>query len=340
MCFSKPAAQAGESPTSGIPYTCDRLNDSTSLIVHNDKYLEFPYIYVKLYPELSLAVVIDTGCGAHNGNDGTAPRELRDYILSDVLNSEQKNFSFTVICTHCHFDHIGGIEAFSKSGASIVASGYDRDFLRPDQRETNSLCGAFGMETPEYEITQYAKNGEELQHNGRDLGLRILHTPGHTPDSMAIYDEAERWLYVGDTCYKRLARSDSDNDQGVPIILPLQGNWRDFIATLHKLQRFVTEAEEPLAGDGTKKQIQLAAGHTTSQSPAKDFVPRVIGFCEDVEGGKVPSVGVPGDVVAPGGSLGDVMFRHWQAEGRPEFALRMPESFMDDFRREASESRA
>jgi hypothetical protein len=51
------------SSTTRPAYISSRLNDSTHLIVHNDKYFEFPFIYVKIYPQLPLAVVIDTVCG-------------------------------------------------------------------------------------------------------------------------------------------------------------------------------------------------------------------------------------------------------------------------------------
>jgi glyoxylase-like metal-dependent hydrolase (beta-lactamase superfamily II) len=234
MCLTNTHQSA--SPPAGPPYHCSRLNDTTYLIIHHDKYSEFPFIYVKLYQKLSLAVVIDTGCGAHNGQVDSPVLELKDFVHHEVLSSEQASFDFLVVCTHCHFDHIGGIEAFSDAGARIVASGYDRDFLRPERRNANSLCGAFGMRTPKYEISRYAQDGEELEHKGHGLGLQIIHTPGHTPDSIAIYDEAERWLFVGDTCYQRFATMPWGEEQAVPIILPLQGNWTDFIASMYTLR--------------------------------------------------------------------------------------------------------
>jgi glyoxylase-like metal-dependent hydrolase (beta-lactamase superfamily II) len=323
------------SPTSGPSYFSSRLNTTTHLVVHKDKYFEFPFIYVKLYPKYSLAVIIDTGCGAHNGQNEGPGLELKDYIHGDILSSEQASFDFLIVCTHCHFDHIGGIEAFAKSGASIVASGHDRDFLKPELREENSLCGNFETKTPKYEVNHYTQNGEQLNHNGQPLGLRIIHTPGHTPDSMAIYDEVERWLYVGDTCYQRFATmpwGEEANAQGIPIILPLQGNWQDFMRSLTTLRDFVTQEEASLGEGPTRKQIQLAAGHTTSQTPAASFLRRLIAFCEGIVTGATPEcVRLPGSVVAPGGSLGDEMFVMWNHDGRTEFSLMAPERFIDDF---------
>lgn len=330
MCLTN--THQSTSPPVGPPYHGSRLNDTTYLIVHHDKYSEFPFIYVKLYLNLSLAVVIDTGCGAHNGQANSPILELKDFIHREILSSEHASFNFMVVCTHCHFDHIGGIEAFSRAGAAIVASGHDREFLRSEWREANSLCGAFGMPTPKYEIRHFAGDGEELEHQGHGLGLQVIHTPGHTPDSLAIYDEVERWLFVGDTCYQRFATMPWGEEQAVPIILPLQGNWRDFIASIHTLHEFVLQKEASLDNGSTDRRIRLAAGHTTSQSYAEGFLRRVVAFCEGIVSGAVPEfLRLPGDVVAPGGSLGDEIFILWQHEGRTEFSLMAPESFTDDF---------
>jgi glyoxylase-like metal-dependent hydrolase (beta-lactamase superfamily II) len=92
------------------------------------------------------------------------------------------------------------------------------------------------METPKYEVSHYTQDGGELEHKGHGLGLQIIHTPDQTPDSMAIYDEAECWLYVGDTCYQRFAMMPWREEYDVPIILPLQGGRKDFILSLYTLR--------------------------------------------------------------------------------------------------------
>jgi len=121
-------------------------------------------------------------------------------------------------------------------------------------------------------------------------------------------------------------------EQAVPIILPLQGNWRDFIASIYTLHEFVLQTEASLDEASTDTRIRLAAGHTTSQSSAEDFLRRVVAFCEGIVSGAVPEfMRLPGDVVAPGGSLGEEMFVLWQGEGRTEFSLMAPERFKDDF---------
>jgi hypothetical protein len=67
--------------------------------------------------------------GAHNGRNDGPGLELKDYIHGNILASEQASFDFLAVCTDCHLDHIGGIEAFAMSGASVFASGKDHGFL-------------------------------------------------------------------------------------------------------------------------------------------------------------------------------------------------------------------
>ena len=318
------------------PYASSKLNDSTYLIVHNDKYFEFPYIYVKLYSHPPLAVVIDTGCGTHNGKDGSSPMELKHFIEHHIFTGTEHETvhgrEWLVICTHCHFDHIGGIEAFAQAGAKILASGYDRDFVASKNRSANSLCSAFGTGTPEYEIDVLAADQERVSFEGVDLGLQILHTPGHTPDSLAIYDQKERWLFVGDTCYKRVATMPWDEQQDVPIILPLQGNWKDFVSSLQKLKRFVEAEEHEAESNPPDQHVRLAAGHTTADAPAAVTLDNVLKFVARIAAGEVRVVvELPGDQVAPGGSLGDETFVFWQDEGDPEFSFMAPKSFEKDF---------
>jgi glyoxylase-like metal-dependent hydrolase (beta-lactamase superfamily II) len=88
------------------------LNASTFLVIEDDKWNEEPYIYVKIYP--SSLVLIDTGCGGAAKNEAVELTSLREYLETfpvpdneyQPLNPESRK-SYIVVCTHCHFDHIG-----------------------------------------------------------------------------------------------------------------------------------------------------------------------------------------------------------------------------------------
>ena len=309
-------------------YYSSRLNESTHLVIHRDNYSEYPFIYVKIYREPSLVVVFDTGCGAENAHHEQEAQDLKDFIQDELLKGESANTDWLVVCTHCHFDHIGGIQSFANANASILASGYDLDFVNPVNRPANSLGPAFGLQTPQFHISQFAGDGESIRHNGRNLGLRALHTPGHTPDSLAIYDEAEKWLFLGDTFYQCVGQMPWEEEQAVPIVFPLQGDWNAWCASMQKLLTFV-KAEDAERKDG----IRVACGHTTSNVPAAELLKKVIAFGQRVADGSVPVIArMPGDDVAPGGSLGDETFVLWQDSGSPPFSMIAPERFEDGFK--------
>lgn len=100
-------------------FTCTRLNPSTFRIVEADKYGEFPFIYAKVYD--SVIVLIDTGCGGAARDPGVKLTSLRDFIETyPVQENDRKPInpggrkSYIVICTHCHYDHIGMSRSLSQ----------------------------------------------------------------------------------------------------------------------------------------------------------------------------------------------------------------------------------
>lgn len=82
------------------------------MVVADDKYFEEPQIFVKVYP--STVVLIDTGCGLNPKDPEAEPKSLRvfleTYPVADndnaPLNPDREK-PYTLILTHCHYDHIG-----------------------------------------------------------------------------------------------------------------------------------------------------------------------------------------------------------------------------------------
>jgi hypothetical protein len=93
-------------------FDCQRLNDTTFVIVEDDKWREDPFIYVKVYD--SVIVLIDTGCGGASKDPDVQLKSLRKFIETyPVAANGDKPLNpggergYVVICTHCHYDHIG-----------------------------------------------------------------------------------------------------------------------------------------------------------------------------------------------------------------------------------------
>ncbi|EJD49673.1 Metallo-hydrolase/oxidoreductase [Auricularia subglabra TFB-10046 SS5] len=273
------------------PSTCfsaTRLTDSTFKIVHDDAYDENPFIYLKLIPDAPLALLLDTGCGAGGSRDKTvAMKSLREFIetypqpaLGGSALNPQAFRKYVVVCSHCHYDHICGIEEFADS--ALVASARGRQFVEADL-PAHSLCKYLDIRTPEYNITQRAQHLQPLcAPDGAMIPGPILslHTPGHTPDSLALYDPGERMLYVGDTLY-----------EWAPTIFPREGDIVEWLRSVEMLVEFVrrqeADADPTRSGGGGGGGVRISCGHVTAAGPALEILEECLGFMRDVLARKV-----------------------------------------------------
>lgn len=110
--------------------------------------------------------------------------------------------------SHSHFDHVGGNGEFGFVYGFEDAASLDRanKCWMPEADDENFAAEAFeeGFGCPE----KYLKNGYGLSAIYDDtvfnLGNRIwrvMHTPGHSSDSIVLYCEKEKLVLTGDTVY-------------------------------------------------------------------------------------------------------------------------------------------
>ena len=311
-------------------FKCKRLNQSTFVIVEDDKYGEHPFIYARIFHDPPLIVLSDTGCGGNSDGPKGVPDSLRNYIetcpiasnANLPLNPRQPGgsplLSYLIICTHCHYDHILGIPSFEDISTTILASLHGKSFIEGDLAK-HSLCFYLDVPTPKYTVSYWANDFEHVRFDGMLLGLQILHTPGHTPDELAWYDEENRHLFVGDSFYERVAE---DRSYTQPIIFPKEGNIIDYMQTLEGLIHFVEQRN----GELNKAAVKVGCGHITSSVDGLEILLSVQRYFQDVLGGKIP-------VVQSSEKRGET-FDLWQEDGEPRFSLLSPRRLVLDARRQ------
>lgn len=308
-------------------FTCTRVNRTTFVIHERDKFEEHPFIYVKIYESIPVIVLSDTGCGSGAG-DSSCSKNLKEYLESYPITANQgqplnpRGFNgealrkYVIICTHCHYDHILGLPQFRDASPEIIAPQEGKSFIKTDLPE-HSLCKALGIPTPQYEVTQWTQDYQTLSFDGKSLNLQIIHTPGHTPDELAWYDQDERHLYVGDSFYERVAQ---DKSYEQAILFPREGSIIAYLESLTKLLEFIEakNADE----DAHKGLLRVGCGHVTSSVNAKEILLAVRKLFSNILTDKVP-------VVKREEKRGEE-FLTWREDAEPRFSVEAPKRIMLD----------
>ena len=150
-------------------------------------------VFLLLGDELT---IVDTGFKGRSRHILKEVQEL-GYSPSDID---------IIIITHHHADHIGSLPELKKvTQAKVVAHPADAVYIdgrlpqpgpaRPQWlNKMLSPLGGLWATTP-VTVDIPVNDGDELAMCG---GIRILHTPGHTPGSISLLLQQERLIIVGD----------------------------------------------------------------------------------------------------------------------------------------------
>jgi glyoxylase-like metal-dependent hydrolase (beta-lactamase superfamily II) len=194
------------------------------------------------------ALLFDTGMGI--GNIGAVVAGLTKLPVS-VVNS------------HTHNDHVGDNWRFSD------VYGMDTDFTRVNARGSkedaqaelapDEICGALpagfdakAYSTKPFHITHWLHDGDKIELGERTL--KVIGTPGHTPDSIALLDEKNGLLFTGDTFYAGpiyLYRPETDRDAYLASVKKLA-------AMAPHLQLLLPAHNVPVADPGNLPKVVTA----------------------------------------------------------------------------------
>lgn len=105
-----------------------------------------------------------------------------------------------ILLTHGHFDHIGAVQKLhEKLGIPYYIEKNGKELL---QNSSLNLSAFFGRNIV-LNRAEFLQEGDILRLNNQSKGgLKVLHVPGHTPDSVVYHDAENAIAFVGDTIFK------------------------------------------------------------------------------------------------------------------------------------------
>ena len=146
-------------------------------------------------------------------------------LLTEALESliRARCFPDAVIVTHHHRDHVGGVTSLT-----------DRFDIEVWAHEETAI-----HMPPELAVDRFLEDGEKIALDGEDAPvLEVLHTPGHAPGHVCLYEHQTRVLFAGDLVASK----------GTILIDPDDGNMGEYLASLERVDDLELRAILPAHG--------------------------------------------------------------------------------------------
>ncbi len=160
-------------------YTVEQIDERT-FAISEARYFRDVYMYLLIGGERAL--LIGTG----------SPIRDPKPIVSQLTDKP-----VTVLASHLHFDHTGNLDGFPRilmqDTPAVRAQIHDGRFIPTHDQFLGAIEG-FAMQS--WPVNDWWKPGTTLDLGDRKLEL--IETPGHTPDSVSVWDKRSDSLYMGD----------------------------------------------------------------------------------------------------------------------------------------------
>jgi len=159
--------------------------------------IDLGLVQAYLYAEADRLTLIDTGLT-------TSGERIVDEI--EGLGRRPSDLA-QIVVTHHHADHAGALaELAERSGARVLAHALDAPVVRgdadPEEAQLSDVERAFHDKiaglvppSPPARVDCELQDGDEIDLDG---GATVVHVPGHTAGSIAVYVPRRRLLFSGD----------------------------------------------------------------------------------------------------------------------------------------------
>ncbi len=140
-----------------------------------------------MYDQTKECIIVDGGCYGAEEN-----QELGDFVKSANLKPVK------LINTHCHVDHVLGCKFIVEEFKIPFLIHKEEDHLLQRSVEQGLFFG-INVNSPPV-ANQYIEEGQTINFGDSNLG--VLHLPGHSPGSIGLLNEEQKFILVGDVLFK------------------------------------------------------------------------------------------------------------------------------------------
>lgn len=161
--------------------------------------------------------------------------EVKEYIAVNGLKPVM------IANTHCHFDHILGVE-FIRNEWKVPFYAHQADEFLVERSVSQAAMFGFEMESVGL-LDGYLEEGKKLRFGHSEL--EMIHVPGHAPGHLVFYSEADKILVAGDVLfYGSIGRTD----------LP-GGNYEQLISNIREKLLVLPAETKVYSGHGPETSI-------------------------------------------------------------------------------------
>lgn len=103
-----------------------------------------------------------------------------------------------IILTHCHYDHTKATKRIAELSCANVA--IHKNDVESLSDRIKSVATLFGDNAPNIKPDIILDGTEEIPIGNGEV-LKLIHTPGHTPGCICLYEVHSKSLFSGDTVF-------------------------------------------------------------------------------------------------------------------------------------------
>ena len=206
------------------------------LYIHIFRFNPFSENTYVLFNDQKNGVIIDPG----NWN------EKENEILENFIKEKEISIK-NILLTHAHIDHVLGLQwAFDTYKVVVKMHEEEKDVLERNPMSARNYGFDFKPFVGDIELLS---EGEKYFID--EDSFEIFHVPGHSPGSIAFYNEAQKFVISGDALFQgSIGRTDL-----------YRGNHEQLLESIRTKLFTLPEETEVYSGHGNATQIGFEKNH-------------------------------------------------------------------------------